>query len=143
MKNWLQRWPDAKSVAQDIRQADKNAVYEVFKYCAKLGTDTRSVDGYMEVVPMRNLNTIYTAARGLRLWSVAGLRSALGKDVNEEEELDIDQTTPAVKRLGDELVWEWSEMMTDWIDYDTGDTLADYTPSEKVKRFMKNIQESC
>jgi len=143
MKNWLQRWPEAKSVAQDIRKADKKAVYEVFKYCAKLGTDTRDADGFLQVVPMRNLNTIYTAVRGLRLWSVAGLRSELGQDVSEEGELQIDQTTPAVKRVDEELLWEWSEVMTDWIDYTTGDTLADYTPSDKVKRFMKNIEESC
>lgn len=139
MKNWLQRWPDAKSVAQDIRKADKNSVYELFKYCAKLGTDTRDEDGFLQIVPPKKLDTIFTAMRGLRLWSVAGIQSALGV-VDEEGELQPEETTPAVKRVDEVIVWEWNQHIRDWADYETGEVLSGYETSTKVERFVKKLE---
>jgi len=139
MKNWLQRWPEAKSVAQDIRKADKNSVYELFKYCAKLGTDTRDEDGFLQIVPPKKLDTIYTAMRGLRLWCAVGIRSALG-ELDEEGELKPEETTPAVKRVHEVVVWEWNQGVRDWADYETGEVLSGFEPSEKVERFVKKLE---
>lgn len=140
MKNWLERFPEAKSVAQDIRKADRNSVYEMFKYCAKLATDTRDEEGFLQVVPPKKLDTIYTAMRGLRLWSVAGVRSAIG-DVAEEGEIQPEETTTAVKRVGEVIVWEWNQGIRDWADYETGEVLSGYDASPKVERFLKKLEQ--
>lgn len=141
VRNWVKRWPEASILAQDIRKADRGSIYEAFKYTSKLiSTEVKDADGFGKLVPPVQLDKIFRACRGLRLWCAVGVKSALG-EVGEEDALEMEQNTPTPKRVDEELMWEWGQAVRDWIDYETGDVLSDHEPSQKVERFVKKLED--
>lgn len=138
---WLARYPDARSVGQDMRRADRQAMAEIWKYATKLITDTKDEDGSRSVVPPDKLDDIFTALRGLRLMSVVGIRSLTGKDVsNDEDELELDTSTPAIVRPQDDVAWEYSQTLMDFADYRTGELLTGFRPSKTHAAFVKKLE---
>jgi hypothetical protein len=132
---WLERWPDAKRVAQDVRPATAGALTELFKYTTKLTTSEK------KVVPLFALDTIYTAVRGLRLWQPVGVR-ALTDDAAGDDTAEMDQTesTPAITRPTEEVVWAWQQGVRDWVDGATGECLTGYVPSAGREAFIATLE---
>lgn len=132
---WLERWPEAKRVAQDVRPATAGAVAELFKYTTKLLTSDK------KVVPLFALDTIYTAVRGLRLWQPVGVR-ALTDDAAGDDTAEMDQTesTPAITRPTEEVVWAWQQGVHDWVDGATGECLTGYAPSAGRVAFLATLE---
>jgi hypothetical protein len=66
---WLKQFPNAKSVAQDIREIDtrnENAFIELFKYATKETTkEGKTYSGFV-------LKTIYSSIEGLRIYQTYG-----------------------------------------------------------------------
>lgn len=140
VKAWLKRWKDAHNAAQDIRVADKNSCYELFKYASKLMSDKKDVDGSRKPVPAFALDTIFGSIRGLRLWADVGLTSKLVRDTTEEGELQVDEGTSATKRVTETIDWVWQQGVYDWVSRQDAEVLSEYEPSEKVKNWIQKIE---
>jgi hypothetical protein len=141
LRAWMKRYPTAKGVAQDIRKADKHSTRELFKYAAKLSTDTRDMDGMRSVVPPVKLNVMFEAMRRLRLWAAVGIQSAVKQMLeNEDDELELNESTNAVKRSGEVVEWDWMQEVADWCDLTTGEALSEYEMSDKVKVWVKKLE---
>jgi hypothetical protein len=131
---WLKRFPAASLKGQDVRLANSDGIAEIFKYATKLLTWDK------KVVPLASLDVIYTALRGLRLWQPVGV-TALTDDAAGDDTADMDQTeaTPATTRPTENIVWCWSQAVTDWVDGATGECLTGYTPDEKRRAFLATL----
>ena len=131
---WLKRFPAASLKGQDVRPANSDGIAEIFKYATKLLTWDR------KVVPLSSLDVIYTALRGLRLWQPVGV-TALTDEAAGDDTADMDQTeaTPATSRPTENIVWCWSQAVTDWVDGATGECLTGYTPDEKRRAFLETL----
>lgn len=141
VQGWLKRFPEAKRAAQDIRKANGGSVAELFKYSCKLISDKRSEDGGRDVVPVIHLHAIFTAFRRLRLWQVVGIRAAVREeDGDDTAELEYDTGTTATKRITERVAWEWNQSVRDWVDFETGEVLTGYRPSERWDAFIKKVE---
>jgi len=136
---WLKRHPNARRVAQDVRPANAKSVSELFKYATKLGTDTKDADGSQSVVPAEKLDVIFTAIRSLRLWAAVGVKSADENALGEDAPI-LDVGTDAVTRPSSFIVWEWSQVFCDWVDFETGECLSGYSPSRHRKKFLSKLE---
>lgn len=138
---WLARWPTASPQAQDVRQADRGATAELFKYATKLASDKRDDDGTRRVVPAWALDTMFAALRGLRLWQAVGIRAANGDATAQDDTAPVraDQGTPAVSRPAESIRWTWCQPLTDWIDDTTGECLTDYTPGRHARLLLDKL----
>jgi hypothetical protein len=137
---WLERWPNARRVAQDARQASEGAVSELFKYATKLASDKRNADGSRGVVPARALDVIFTALRSLRLWQPVGVRAADDDAANDDAEMQTDTGTPAITRITESIVWQWNQRARDWVDYSTGECLTCYAPGPAVSALLDLLE---
>lgn len=135
---WLKRFPDASGDAQDVRPADDDTLVEMFKYFTKLTTKAENKRGLAITAP-RNLDTIFRAMEGKRVWQPVGFTIPHDDDVLvESSELDV-AATPAVKRLHERIMWTWDRDASDWLDCETGETLSDYTPSPEIVELVETI----
>lgn len=142
LEGWLKRNPEASSIAQDIRKGDSGAVAELFKYATKLSSDKKDTDGSRRVVPPHALDIIFTAFRGLRLWQATGVK-ALNNDeeaINDNADIETDVGTEATTRVNEEIVWEWSQLLTDWVDYSTGELLTGYEPGRSARILIRKME---
>jgi hypothetical protein len=92
------------------------------------------------VVPFAALDVIYTALRGLRLWQPVGV-TALTDDTAGDDTAEMDQTeaTPATSRPTENIVWQWHQAVTDWVDAATGECLTGYTPTPNRRAFLATL----
>lgn len=138
---WLKKYPTAKRAAQDIRSANSGSIAEVVKYSTKLMSNVKDKDGTRGVVPVENLNIIFTALRGLRLWAAVGISSKTGKDeADDTKEIETDSGTTAIVRPTDRVAWWWVQSVRDWVDLDSGEVLTGYQPSSHFDGFIKKIE---
>ena len=127
LAEWLRAWPEARPSAQDIRRG--TSPMEVLKYAAKL---TAKIDGTVTAPPARALDTIFKALRGLRSVQGMGFKVAAGADAAVQDDdgtLTLDASTPAPLARRAPTEWHWLPTLHDWVDLNTGEVLADFTPS--------------
>jgi len=105
MDLWLNQFPKAKSVAQDVRKIDTNneqSFIELFKYATK--ETTKNGEQYSGEV----LNNIYTSIQGLRIYQSYGTI----RKVKEPIEKEIDELTFTHIQTQDEI-WKYNQQL-DW-----------------------------
>lgn len=136
---WLRRLPAvAESGGQDVRPCDTTALLELFKYFTKLTTKVGR-KGARRVAPLAALDTIFQAMKGRRVWQPVGF--TLPKEIEEAiegEEIEV-AGTRAFKREVERVYWQWVQEVADWIDQETGEALAEYTPGEGYVQFVESI----
>jgi hypothetical protein len=135
---WLHHFKGtADAKAQDVRACDVGAMAEIFKYFTKLLTKVGK--GKRGVAPLGALDVIFQAMRNRRVWQPVGF--VLPKEIEQEiegEELVL-TGTPAFKRHGERVYWEWVQELADWVDRGTGETLTDYQPSPAFVALVGSI----
>lgn len=102
---WLNQFPNAKSVAQDVRKIDttnENSFIELFKYATK--ETTKEGKQYSGEV----LHTIYSSIEGLRIYQTYGAI----KKVKQPIEKQIEQTT-FVHIPEQNEIWQYNNQL-DW-----------------------------
>lgn len=120
---WLKRYPNSNKAAQDIRKCTDATVYELFKYFTKIIVKDKNIY-------IKELDVIFQSMRNLRVYqSFGGIKS-----VKEEIE-DIIAEEYDYLLTKNEAIWHWFEC--DWVDYETGETLTGYLPSEDLKKVFK------
>jgi hypothetical protein len=134
---WLKRYPMlATAEAQDVAPCNEGTLVELFKYFTKLTTKT--VDG-KRIIPVVELDTIFRAMRGRRVWQPMGFR--LPKEIEEAietEAIEVD-ASDAVKRIEETVDWQWSQQVADWVDRETGECLSEYEPGGGFRSFVESV----
>jgi hypothetical protein len=134
---WLKRYPMLATVdAQNVVPCNEGTLVELFKYFTKLTTKT--ADG-KRIIPVVELDTIFRAMRGKRVWQPMGFK--LPKEVEEAietEAIEVD-ASDAVKRIEEVVHWQWSQQVADWVDYETGECLSEYEPGEGFRSFVESV----
>lgn len=138
---WLERAPTSVSPqAQDVRPVDAGSVKEVFKYFTKLLTADK--DG-KKGANAASLNVIFEQIKGLRTYQPVGFKIsdyAMQDDIIDPDgELNVEAVSKAFKRHGATVNWIWVQDYADWVDYDTGECLTDYTPTDKWRDLCSSI----
>lgn len=132
---WLRAFPAASPAAQHVAPVtpgDVGSLTELFKYYTKLVTKGR--DGRRRIVPAHALDTIFRAIKGDKVWQRFGFVLPKGDDEAIETETIEDLTgTPAWKRLGDEIAWEYDRELADWVDHATGEVLSEHDLSPDLR----------
>lgn len=134
---WLGTFPDASEKAQDVRPCDDQTLKEAFKYFTKL-VSKGSKSGQSVAVAPSALDVIFCAMRSRRVYQPMGFRAA-ADDTEREGELPTEMGTAAVSRIAEDVLWEWSQQLTDWVDFSTGDCLTGYQPSERFSAFVDTL----
>lgn len=131
---WLAANPTASPDAQDCRPAD--SPMEVLKYVTKLLV--KGLDGKQTTPPAHALDTIFKALKGLRTVQPMGFKVPALAVVAEDEAFVLDASTPAPVFSSDKV--EWVPWLYDWVDKDTGEVIADYSPSLAFREILARIE---
>ena len=149
LQRWLERRPDARAIAQDVRPATNGDVRELFKYFTKLVTRAAcnpAARGSVRVEQAEKLDVIFSAMRGLRVFQPVGFR--LPKQLDDEEGLvgeaghtrAPDRTRDRMGDFPSVAFWNWDQQLTDWFNVDTGEALAEYSPSAAMQSLVAGIE---
>lgn len=128
---WLRRFPDCSSKAQDIRPALDNDCLELFKYFTKIITKSKS-DGSTNPINPESLDIIMQAILGIRTFQPFGFKLPAAAEQDEP----VDSAT--VETVLDEIAYQWYQDFHDWISTD-GDCLSGYTASEKMTELVGRL----
>lgn len=126
---WLRRVETATIKAQDVRKAGKGSEKELFKYFAKMVT---KVDGKNATLT-EPLDVIFQAMRGLRVFQPMGLKKEVSEEIEELKAVEV----VGIKPVEEKTLWGWFGI--DWANYETGEALAGYIPSEQAEELNGNI----
>ena len=121
VKEWLIRWPQAKRIAQDCRNADKNSLNELFKYTTKVfkKNDTKTIQ-----INAKALDIILRALHKKRTFQTFGKISKI--KVSEEVEQIESQEFTDLPLTRDFDYWVWNN--NDWFSHKDGIPLTNYKP---------------
>jgi len=133
LNEWLRRFPDARSLAQDVRPADDKSVRELFKYFTKLIV---KVSGGESVVLPEPLDVMFRVLRGRRTFQSFGFTKP--KQVEEADDKSM-ELAEQIEQETIEEVFGWVQEQHDWIGKHTGRKLSGYKPSPKWQRFVEKI----
>lgn len=123
---WLELWPDALPIAQDIRPVDNSSMNELFKYAAKV-VDTK--DGERPTVYIHALDVIMRALYRRRIIQPFGsIKKEVSEDVDELQAEEYDGIP-----YYDMMTWQWQKC--DWVN-EYGELLTGYTPSEELLKLV-------
>jgi hypothetical protein len=102
---WLKRYPLAKISAQDVRDADKGSLNEIFKYTTKIVSKSK---GKLEVyIPA--LDKILISLKGRRCFQPFGKIKKVDEEITDLESEEYDNIQEY-----DFIEWIWKEC--DWIN---------------------------
>jgi len=138
-KYWLQKVNkrrDEKSIekCQPVIKCDNNTVKELFKYFTKLIND--------QMLYPKALDTIFRAMRGRRTFQ-AYLPKHIQNKIKqkcEDDEIVLDRSTAAIKRLSETIHWDYTPEAKNFVDKKTGDLLTQYKPTETFERLLKQLE---
>lgn len=121
-EHWLYLFPEASWDAQNVKQADNGSCLELCKYFTKL-ISSHSKERLIHVDP---LNAIFESVSGDRTFQAYRV-----------PKLPCDKTDDEVENLVAELeidaVYEWSQVVTDWVEQTTGEPLTGYEPDRALQ----------
>ncbi|MBA7687586.1 hypothetical protein ES703_96050 [subsurface metagenome] len=133
---WLENYPEARSVSQDIRRADKNSLIELFKYTTKItaGTLNKSDEAgnrqvELNIIP-EALDVIFQAMYGKRVYQPIGIKKIQqNEDMESIEGIQSEDITDIAEKME---VWGWEQDVSDWIS-GAGELLTGCTAHERYK----------
>jgi len=135
LEQWLERFPNAARSAQDVRRCDDNDVFELFKYFTKIISSTSTQSGTVgnRSIYVMALDVIFRAVVGRRTFQSFGFK--LPKSVTDDAE-----SQELADKIGSDGVYRWVQEMSDWIDFESGEMLTGYIPSESLKNLIQRIK---
>jgi hypothetical protein len=144
LARWLEAYPEARGIAQNVKPINDDGLRELFKYFTKLVTKTRGKKneaGRSRPVNPVALDIIFRSMKGLRVYQPVGFTIAKEKPDADAATLEPSEATTAICRVTERVVWEWSQAVADWIAADTGETLTGYEPGERFAQFVAAIAD--
>jgi hypothetical protein len=129
---WLRRFPDCSSKAQDIRPALDKDCLELFKYFTKIITKSKNDNSTLPINPQA-LDTIMQAITGVRTFQPFGFKLPEAA----EQAAPVDEAS--VETVLDEIAYQWYQDFHDWISPD-GDCLSGYTASAAMQELIEQME---
>jgi len=126
VQRWLDAYPDASREAQDIRPCDTSTLLELFKYFTKLVTRSAGADRLP--IPVAQLDIIFQAMKGRRVFQPMGFKSPCHPDADENAQIGESADTSSPSRIGEQVTWTWEQALHDWVDLTSGEALTGYRP---------------
>ena len=117
---WLKRFPDADSKAQDLRFANEFAFKELFKYAFKSEVKLSSQ------ISASRYDALFTALRGKRMYQAFGGIKAIEEDFTDEDLTNGISIEDMPNRI-----FKW--VHDDWFDTEEGIALVGLAIPSKVK----------
>ena len=135
---WLIYFPEARGIAQDVRRCESvAAAAELFKYFTKL---TVKIDGRYSAPPARALDTIFKSMRKLRTIQPMGFKGVATAEAITDEDGELNLRAGTVVKSARIADFEWLSTSFDWVDFSTGEVLADFEPSQKFLALLDRIE---
>lgn len=133
---FIARWMDicgdrADWKAQHVKDANRSALAELLKYFTKMVAKSK-------LQPPHVLHEIFAAMKRKRVYQNTGY-TVESDDDDEESEIELEESTPAITRRAEVIVWEWCQSLADWVDLETGECLTDYAPGARFRAFVEGI----
>ena len=102
---WLKRYPNAKRKAQDIRNADKGSLNEMFKYTTKIVTKSKGkIDVYIPA-----LDRILISLKGRRCFQHFGKIKKVEEEITDLESVEYEDIPEY-----EFIEWVWDDC--DWVN---------------------------
>lgn len=136
ISHWVKTRDDASHSGQDLRKADDGSVMELFKYSVKLATTKKGKDGRLGVVPIRQLDEVFSALYRVRTIQPYGVQFEEVTDEEMEEKGEVE----AFRSPDDDLFWDYFPSVRDWVDVQTGEVLAGVELSERMESFVRKLE---
>jgi len=134
-KEWLKRYPEAEHFLQDIRPADSNSVFELFKYFSKVITSVKD-EKDLKLSPSRRrkiyidaLDIIFQSVAGIRTFQVFGFK---GKNIDEK----VIETVETSEFSAEKSTFIWEKEINDWVNKSSGQVLTGFEPSDSLKHLV-------
>jgi len=132
-EEWLKRMVAAKDVAQHISKADDKTAIELFKYFTKVLTKTGGKENEKKYkIEPYVLDTIFRSIRRVRTFEPFGFRKARVDDGNSNSD-SVDSDDYTTEQVLDSISYQWEQEFADWVDFESGECLSGYVPSQKMK----------
>ncbi len=128
IKTWLRLFPEADRKAQDFRPADQSSCFELFKYFTKL-TSNSSKD---KVITTEALDHIFLSLQGVRTFQPFGF-------VAHSCETPPTNLNQEIEEFTSSAYFKYQKDLGNWLDENSGEVLADFTPTERDQNFQKFI----
>jgi Replication protein len=126
---------EAKSLekCQKVTKCDGETLKEMFKYFTKLIHDQK-------LYP-RVLDIIFRAMRGRRTFQGYFPKKVQAriKQQHDEEEMNLDKSTPAITRLDERIHWDYIIEAKNYCDKMTGELLTSYRPTKTFERLLEKL----
>ena len=135
LAGWLQRFPAAREIAQDVQSADDRSVREMFKYFTKLIVKASS--GESLILP-EQLDVMFRVLRGRRTFQNFGFTKPKETEEISDEAMEMAEQ---IERETVVEVYRWQQELHDWIGKATGKKLTGYQPVAKWRRFVESLEK--
>lgn len=132
LKAWMEQFPDAKIYGQDIREANKDSLNELFKYTTKIAI--KSNEAATMEVDSHALNVIMEALYKKRTFQPFG---GLKKIVEEIDERTLNSIIYKDVPEYDSVVWYFDQEANDWHTSD-GELLTGYQKPKVNFKYKKH-----
>jgi hypothetical protein len=126
LNEWLKRYPNATTKAQDLCKADVTSARELFKYTTKIVSKSKA-DGFRIYVPA--LDVIFQAMYKVRTFQSFGKVRMVSENI-ESIEADEYEQIPNYEFM----LWVWKDQ--DWFSMATGEPLTYYKPSTAMQQLV-------
>jgi len=127
---WLNHYPQADRLCQNIKLADEGSLVELFKYSTKvvIGKNFIKQDNHIELkVNSAALDQIFRAFYGKRVFQSIGINKLnLSEEINEIQAQEIEGLKNKVE------VYSWEQEASDWVS-STGELLTGCTANERYR----------
>jgi hypothetical protein len=125
---WLKRYKGTDYKGQDIRRADPNSIFELFKYFTKMftkeGVNTKPLMVMLKVLYKRHTFRPMGMKKGIEV----------SEDVEKIASLTYDDLDE-----NDKATWNYNKNMKDWINSETGEILTGYIPTDEEIQLTKTV----
>ena len=145
LTEWLEKYPEADSRAQNAILADDDTYRELFKYLTKTYTTDERGDAFIYPEAMDALYTSLERKRTLQPFGVIRAKREVMPEAGQIVEESFSEYTGEIKqdaktRLPD-LIYLWSQGHYDWVNFDHLIKLTGYIPSDKDKRIIDGLKK--
>jgi hypothetical protein len=144
---WLIEMPKANVNSQNIRNTTENSFSEMFKYLCKMWSTKKNKNTQKDEVvlpyPAQKMDDIFSVLRGKRVMQSFNL---IEKEVDDDEDFEVEKATIFVDEMRDELLikWNWEQELKTWCDYKTGELRTDwkdFIEESRVRKLEKHKKE--
>jgi hypothetical protein len=125
---WLKLNTTAERSGQDVKKADDNSSFELFKYFTKLTSNSKKD----KTISLSALDTIFNSIQGVRTFQPFGFIAH--KQITPPENLDMNENLSLESQ---NFIYETK--IKDWLSIETGEILTGYLNNSNLEQFEKKI----